>query len=83
MSEAARKGIGRRLYEGWLVIAGHFGEVQTTVILFLSYVFAIGPVALVMQRKDLLDKKRLRDSPSAWKDADTAGADLERAKRLF
>ena len=24
--------LGRRLYEGWLVIAAHFGEVQTLVI---------------------------------------------------
>jgi hypothetical protein len=82
MSEA-KKGLGRRLYEGWLVIAGHFGEVQTTVILFLSYVLAIGPVALVMGRKDLLEKKALHENASAWKDADSTLPDLERAKRLF
>ena len=83
MSEIPRKPFYRRLYEGWLVIAGHFGEVQTTVILFLSYVFAIGPVALVMGRKDLLHKKHLRDGATAWSDADTTLPDLERAKRLF
>jgi len=83
MTEAKRKPFYRRLYEGWLVIAGHFGEVQTTVILFFSYVFAIGPVALVMQRKDLLHKKGLRQGDSAWMDADSTMPDLERAKRLF
>ena len=37
MSDSAdRKPFYRRLYEGWLVIAGHFGEVQTLVILALS-----------------------------------------------
>ena len=83
MSEAKSKPFYRRLYEGWLVIAGHFGEVQTTVILFFSYVFAIGPVALVMGRKDLLHKKGLRAGDTAWNEADTTMPDLERAKRLF
>jgi len=83
MSGAHSKPFYRRLYEGWLVIAGHFGEVQTTVILFLSYVFAIGPVALVMGRKDLLHKKQLGAGATAWNDADTTRPDLERAKRLF
>ena len=83
MTEAKRKPFYRRLYEGWLVIAGHFGEVQTTVILFFSYVFAIGPVALVMGRKDLLHKKGLGAGDTAWSDADTVMPDLERAKRLF
>jgi hypothetical protein len=77
------KPIHRRLYESWLIIAGHFGEVQTLVILFFSYVFAIGPVALVMGRKDLLHKKQLREGPSAWNEADSVVPDLERAKRLF
>ena len=83
MTEAQQKPFHRRLYEGWLVIAGHFGEVQTTVILFFSYVFAIGPMALIMNRKDLLDKKHLGAGPTAWNDADTTMPDLERAKRLF
>lgn len=26
------RGLGRRLYEGWLVIAAHFGEIQTILI---------------------------------------------------
>jgi hypothetical protein len=83
MTEAKPKPFYRRLYEGWLVIAGHFGEVQTSVILFFSYVFAIGPVALVMQRKDLLHKKGLRQGDTAWMEADSTMPDLERAKRLF
>jgi hypothetical protein len=84
MSEqATRKPFHRRLYEGWLVIAGHFGEVQTLVILGLSYVFMIGPVSLVMARKDLLHKRELHAAGSAWNDADTTMPDLERAKRLF
>lgn len=83
MTETQRKPFYRRLYEGWLVIAGHFGEVQTSVILFFSYVFAIGPVALVMGRKDLLHKKGLGQGETAWSDADTTMPDLDRAKRLF
>jgi hypothetical protein len=83
MKTVERKAFHRRLYESWLAIAGHFGEVQTSVILFLSYVLAIGPAAVVMSRKDLLHKKRLEAGATAWNDADTAVPDLERAKRLF
>lgn len=83
MTEAQQKPFHRRLYEGWLVIAGHFGEVQTNVILFFSYVFAIGPVALIMGRQDLLKKKGLHAGSTAWNDADSVVPDLERAKRLF
>lgn len=83
MIEGRSKPFHRRLYEGWLVIAAHFGEVQTSVILFFSYVFAIGPVALVMGRKDLLAKKHLGEGATLWNDADTTLPDLERAKRLF
>ena len=83
MKTVERKPFHRRLYESWLAIAGHFGEVQTSVILFLSYVLAIGPAAVVMSRKDLLHKKRLGAGATAWNDADSAVPDLERAKRLF
>jgi hypothetical protein len=83
MSETPRPPFYRRLYEAWLVITGHFGEVQTHVILFFSYVLAIGPAALFMARKDLLNKKQLDPGATAWNDADSTLPDLERAKRLF
>ena len=83
MSERTSKAFHRRFYEAWLAIAGHFGEVQTTVILFFSYVFAIGPAAIVMARKDLLHKKELGGDATAWTDAESTLPDLERAKRLF
>ena len=83
MTEAQRKPFFRRLYGSWLVIAGHFGEVQTSIILFLSYVLAIGPAAILMARKDLLQKKRLAAGESGWNEADSTLPDLGRAKRLF
>jgi hypothetical protein len=78
----ARKPFYRRLYEGWLTIAGHFGEVQTLVVIGLSYVLVIGPVALIMRRKDLLHKRALAPG-SAWDAADSVTPDLARAKRMF
>jgi len=78
--------VWRRLYQGWLVIAAHFGEVQTQIVVALVYALAIGPMALVIAatRRDLLRKRGLRDRGSAWRDADTVTApDLERARRLF
>jgi hypothetical protein len=76
--------MGRRLLEGWQAIAGRFGYVQTLVILSLFYVALIGPVALglTLGRRDLLDKRHLKETGSAWRDADTAKPDLERAKLL-
>ena len=74
-----------RLYAGWLEIAARFGEVQTLLVLAIVYTLVVGPVALVLLalRRDLLHKRGLRASGSAWSEADSAGADLERARRLF
>ncbi len=73
---------GRRLLSGWMAIAGRFGFVQTLVILGLFYIFMIGPVAAgaTLARQDLLGKRGLRVGGTAWRDADTAKPDLERAK---
>ncbi len=79
---APRKAVHRKLYEGWLAIAGHFGEVQTLVVIGISYVLVIGPMSLFMSRKDMLQKRRLAPG-TAWTDADSAVPDLDRAKRMF
>ncbi len=73
----------RRLYEGWMAIVGRFGAVQTLVILAFSYLAVVGPVAVVgaVLRRDFLDKRELRGRDSAWRVADSAAPDLERAKR--
>jgi hypothetical protein len=75
----------RRLYAGWLEIAARFGEVQTLLVLAMVYTVVIGPVSLMLfaLRRDLLRKRGLYVSGSAWSEADTATADLERARRLF
>jgi hypothetical protein len=71
-----------RLFRGWMLITARFGFVQTLVILTLFYLFLIGPVALgaAIGRADFLQKRGLRQGPSAWNDADTAKPELERAK---
>ena len=74
----------RRLLNGWMAIVARFGFVQTLVILSISYALLIGPVALigVLTRRDFLDKRTLRTSGTAWLEAETASADLERAKQM-
>ena len=74
----------RRLLNGWMAIVARFGFVQTLVILSIFYALLIGPVALigVLTRRDLLDKRTLRTSGTAWQEAETASADLERAKQM-
>ncbi len=72
----------RKLLNGWLVIAARFGAVQTLVLLAFFYGCLIGPggVAIAIRRSDPLGRRGLGSGGSAWTDADTAGADLERAK---
>ena len=58
MTEAKPKPFHRRLYEGWLVIAGHFGEVQTSVILFFSFLYVL--INLLVDLSYLLFDPRIR-----------------------
>ena len=83
MSE--RRPAWRRLYAGWLEVAARFGEVQTLLVVAIVYILVLGPVALaaLALRRDLLQQRGLRAPGSAWSEADSASADLERAKRLF
>jgi hypothetical protein len=77
-------GLGRKLSQGWMAVVGRFGFCQTLVVLALFYTVLIGPVALAMglARRDYLDKRSPRDGDSAWREADSAKPDLERAKLL-
>ena len=80
------KAIGRRLYEGWLLIAARFGEAQTLIIVAFVYGAVLGPMSVGMRigRGDPLHKRGLRAPGSAWHEADSVTAPaLERAKRLF
>ena len=74
----------RRLLEGWTAISIRFGGVQTLLLLSLIYFAVIGPVAVVqwIARRDHLDRRGLGLGETAWRAADTAGADLERARLL-
>jgi len=83
MTERTTSGLWRRLLAGWNAIAGRFGAIQTLVILGLFYIVLIGPAALVrfLGRGDPLQKRPLPAAESAWRAADTAGADLERARQ--
>jgi len=76
--------VHRRLLNGWMAIVARFGFVQTLVILSIFYALLIGPVALVgvLARRDPLDKRTLRGSGTAWSKADSASADLDRAKQM-
>jgi len=74
----------RKLLAGWMAIAGHFGFVQTMMLLVFFYVFLIGPFSIVttIARRDFLTKRGLHSPGTAWRHADTAAPDLERAKLL-
>lgn len=77
--------VWRRLLDGWNAIVGRFGFAQTLVMLGLFYALMIGPMAMLVSlaRRDLLDRRGLRAPGSAWRDADSADADLERAKHGY
>jgi len=73
-----------RPFVGWMTVAGRFGHVQTLMMLVFFYVVLIGPVSLFLGAtgRDFLDRRGLRAPGSAWRDADSAEPDLERAKLL-
>lgn len=83
-AEQSPTGLGRRLLNGWMVIAARFGYVQTLMLLVFTYAILIGPVgiAVFIGRGDMLSKRGLKAAGSAWLEADTAKPDLERAKLL-
>ena len=84
--ESGAPRLARRLQQGWLELAAHFGEVQTLLIVCVVYLFVIGPTALIaaLAGRDLLAKRGLEGPGSAWNEADSVSSpDLERAKRLF
>ena len=72
----------RRFTAGWMAIVARFGFAQTLVILALFYALLLGPVAMLLglARRDLLERRGLRAGGSAWRDADSAPPDLERAR---
>ena len=72
----------RRFTSGWMAVVARFGFAQTLVILTLFYALLLGPVAMVLglARRDLLGRRGLREGGSAWRDADSAPPDLERAR---
>lgn len=82
-ARAAAPPVGwRRFTGGWMAIVARFGFAQTLVILTLFYALLLGPVALILglARRDLLERRGLRAGGSAWRDADSAAPDLERAR---
>src|SRR3989337_737788 len=58
-SMASATPVWRGLLNGWMVIAGRFGFVQTLLLLVLFYVVLIGParIATALGRRDLLAKR--------------------------
>ena len=74
----------RRLLAGWTALAGRFAAVQTLVMLGLFYLALVGPVAIGARvfGRDFLDKRKRSPDGTAWRDADTAAPDLERAQRM-
>ena len=84
--EAATPGFARRLQQGWLELAGHFGEIQTLLIVCVVYLLVLGPISLVatLSGRDLLVKRGFDGPASAWLESDSVSSpDLARAKRLF
>jgi hypothetical protein len=54
-------GVFAALKKRWMAFALALGRVQTAILLFLVYVFALGPMAVLLRvfgRRDLLELRR-------------------------
>jgi hypothetical protein len=82
---AEHRPVGRRLLDGWLLIAAHFGEVQTLVLLGLIYSLVIGPASVVSRvlGSDFLTKRGLGAPGSAWREADTRPPLLDNLRQPY
>jgi hypothetical protein len=60
------------------------GRIQTVILLFLIYLFVIGPISVIalICRKDFLDK-RFIDKESYWRQRPSDDLSLESSKRQF
>jgi hypothetical protein len=67
-----------------MIFAKKIAIIPTTIILSFLYYVVIGIIALInfIVGKDLLDKK-LKTSPSFWRDKELIPTDFERCKRQF
>jgi hypothetical protein len=76
--------IVRKLWAWWKAFAHVLGQIQTTILLSLVYLIAIGPIALVSRLigRDLLGLRR-SDNPSYWHPLPEVTASVERALKQF
>jgi Saxitoxin biosynthesis operon protein SxtJ len=73
-----------KLWSLWKAFAHILGQVQTTILLSLVYLIAIGPIALLSRAsgRDLLGRKH-NANRSYWVALPPVTADLERAQKQF
>jgi hypothetical protein len=71
-----------RVYAGWTALFRAIGAVWTAVLLFVIYLFSVGPVGLVMRLlgRDPLDRT-LAPEPSLWRRHEPNPLGPERAAR--
>ena len=69
----------------WKKFAKGIGIVQTTIILFIIYIIAVGPISLIskISGKDLLDRKFKWSNSSYWKKKEETPFKLENFLRQF
>jgi hypothetical protein len=74
----------KRVWGGWKRVASAIGRFQTRVLLTLFYFLVAGPAWLIsrMVRKQLLDR-RTGEGERYWKDYESTGEGIDRARHQF
>jgi hypothetical protein len=74
----------KRAWRGWKKIASAIGRFQTRVLLTLFYFLVAGPAWLISKAvgKELLDRRTGKDE-KYWKDYETMGEGMDRARHQF
>jgi hypothetical protein len=72
------------LWARWSAFAHRLGQIQTTILLSIVYLIALGPISLIVRLRghDLLGLRRSQIS-SYWAPIPPISSDIERARRQF
>lgn len=77
------KSFFKGVWAGWKKVAHTIGRFQTRVLLTVSYFLVVGPTWVVMKAIGSDPLERRRKAGDYFKECETSGSEIERARHQF